>query len=734
MRLNEINIKEHMPSEKSVKTYSIATRLTLSLMAMVMFVVLFPIGWSYLETDRQARHTLVAKADETINYLSKILVAPLWDFDNTVVQAIGTTLIQNDLVVQLRITDSTGKAVYAVTKKSDADVIVRTCTIEYQGYIVGNVTLAISTHAYQQSKRTLLRTILLITIFVLGALVVGTGGLMRLFLQRPLADLHAIIRAHAAGNYDEPDMLLPYQEFQPFGQVLACMGVKIESQFNELQAAEARYHSIFENAVEGILQATTDGRILHANPSLAAICGYESPKEFMQTISALDQQLCREPAQWTELLQKLEDTGIVSNFELHLFKKDGKPVWIALNARAIRNASGKFIALEGFLTDITARKQAAEALRKSEARYRGLFEHMTEGYAYCQMIFENGQAHDWIYLAVNTAFETLTGLKNVVGKKVTEVIPDIRETDQELFNLYARTALTKQHEKFEFFVKALNMWFSVSVYSPAKEYFISIFDVITARKEAEEQIHRLNAELEQRVRDRTAQLEAANKELEAFSYSVSHDLRTPLRHLSGFVELLNKRAPDMLDEKSKHYLQIISDAAQQMGHLIDDLLSFSRMGRIEMMRARVNLALLVKEVVTLAQRDTSQRDIVWRVKTLPEVRGDPTMLRIVFENLVANAVKFTRLNPQSEIEIGHYADHPDEEILYVKDNGAGFDMQYAEKLFGLFQRLHRSDEFEGTGLGLANIRRIIQRHGGRVWAEAAVNQGATFYVTLPKTC
>ncbi len=249
------------------------------------------------------------------------------------------------------------------------------------------------------------------------------------------------------------------------------------------------------------------------------------------------------------------------------------------------------------------------------------------------------------------------------------------------------------------------------------------------RRRAERKISELNQELNRHVQ----RVETANKELEAFSYSVSHDLRAPLRHITGFVELLNKRDQGLLDEKSRHYLQVISDAARKMGTLIDDLLAFSRMGRAEMKKTRVDFRLLVHEVVSEAKEEAEGRDIVWEISPLPVVEGDLAMLRLVMFNLVANALKFTRPCPRTRIEIGTITDHPDETLFYVRDNGVGFDMKYAEKLFGLFQRLHATEEFEGTGIGLANVQRIIHRHGGRTWAEGAVGGGATFWFSLPKT-
>jgi signal transduction histidine kinase len=248
------------------------------------------------------------------------------------------------------------------------------------------------------------------------------------------------------------------------------------------------------------------------------------------------------------------------------------------------------------------------------------------------------------------------------------------------------------------------------------------------RRRAERKIKELNEELNHHVR----QVEAANKELEAFSYSVSHDLRAPLRHITGFVELLNKRDLGSLDEKSQHYLQVISEAAQKMGVLIDDLLSFSRMGRAEMMKTRVNVGLLAQEVAAELAAEVAERDIAWEIAPLPVVEGDYAMLRLVMVNLVANALKFTRPRPKARIEIGAITDQPDETLFYVRDDGVGFDMKYADKLFGLFQRLHSQEEFEGTGVGLANVQRIIHRHGGRIWAEGEPDGGATFWFTLPK--
>jgi PAS domain S-box-containing protein len=247
-----------------------------------------------------------------------------------------------------------------------------------------------------------------------------------------------------------------------------------------------------------------------------------------------------------------------------------------------------------------------------------------------------------------------------------------------------------------------------------------------------DQLRREAAELEVQVQARTAELTSANKELEAFAYSVSHDLRAPLRHIDGFIDLLQKKTKSALDEQSQHYMTIIADSAKQMGTLIDDLLSFSRMGRNEMIRSQINLYDLVRGIILEFKPEIEGRNIEWQIAALPPVSGDRAMLRIAMVNLISNALKFTRPRPQTKIEIGWYnQENLDSTVIFVRDNGVGFDMKYADKLFNVFRRLHRVEEFEGTGIGLANVHRIISRHGGKTWAEGEVGQGATFFFSLP---
>ncbi|MEP6887944.1 MAG: response regulator [Nitrospirales bacterium] len=271
--------------------------------------------------------------------------------------------------------------------------------------------------------------------------------------------------------------------------------------------------------------------------------------------------------------------------------------------------------------------------------------------------------------------------------------------------------------------------------------FVDLYRVRARASQQARELAAINQRLEQEINERKrtewelklhqAQLEAANTELEAFSYSVSHDLRAPLRHIDGFADLLQQHGSSQLDEKGRRCVTKISESASRMGRLINDLLEFSRMGRNEMRRQQVNMNYLVKDVIDQLQSEVEGRHISWNIGPLPDVQGDSAMLRQVLANLIANAIKYTSPRERAHIDIGCRTEESHETVIFIRDNGVGFDMQYGYKLFGVFQRLHSNTQFEGTGIGLANVRRIIAKHGGRTWAEGVIHEGATFYFSLP---
>lgn len=368
--------------------------------------------------------------------------------------------------------------------------------------------------------------------------------------------------------------------------------------------------------------------------------------------------------------------------------------------------------------EIEERKKFEEALTESEQRYRSLFENMIDGYAYCRMIFENNEPRDFVYIAVNKSFERLTGLKDVTGKKVSEVIPGIRETNPESFQIYGRVALTGEPARFETYVDQLKIWLLISVYSPERGTFTAVFENITERKKAEEA-----------VRERTTELEATNKELEAFNYSVSHDLRQPLRALDGFSLAVINDYRDKLDDKGKDYLNRVRKASQTMGLLIDDLLKLSRVTRVTMDYNEINLSVLVDAIAEELKTSQPERRVEFVIAPGMKVNGDQPLLIIALKNLLENAWKFSRKTPEARIEVG-VVQQAEANVYFIKDNGVGFDMKYANKLFRPFQRLHSGQDYEGTGIGLATVQRIIQRHGGRIWVESEPGKGAAVYFTL----
>jgi PAS domain S-box-containing protein len=410
-------------------------------------------------------------------------------------------------------------------------------------------------------------------------------------------------------------------------------------------------------------------------------------------------------------------------------------------------------------------KKSEESIRASEAKYRSLFENMINGFAYHRIVTdERGTPVDYVFLEINEAFERLTGLKReaIVGKGVREVLPGIENDPADWIGTYGKVALTGQEIHFDQQAAPLGKWFSVSAYSPTTGCFVAIFEDITARKSAEEEIAQLNSALKQNV----LRLEAANQELESFAYSVSHDLRAPLRAIDGFSHAIEEEFGEKLGDAGKDKIRRVRAGVGNMGRLINALLNLSRLSRCELNCESFDLSELVRNKAEDLMRMDPGRSVEFVTAPGITAHGDPLMIGTAVENLLGNAWKFTAKTSHAKIEFGacsHFgfqisdfgvknrkqenenrnsivpesdAAHsafrnPQSAMVYfVRDNGAGFDMTFASKLFSPFQRLHSSQEFPGMGIGLASAARIVNRHGGKIWAEGVVEKGATFFFML----
>ena len=377
-------------------------------------------------------------------------------------------------------------------------------------------------------------------------------------------------------------------------------------------------------------------------------------------------------------------------------------------------------ALDRFAADSRRRTLEVE-VEKSEARFRFLFENMVEGFAYCRLMFQDGRPSDFTYLSVNRAFETLTGLKDVVGRVVSEVIPGIHQTNPELLESYASVALGGAPIKMESYLPELDIWFSVSAYGAGDNCFVAVFDNITERKRAQETIQRTVDELSR-----------SNAELERFAYVASHDLQEPVRSVVSYAQLLARRYGGQLGPDGDEYIRFLVEGAKRMGALVRDLLSYSRVGAAKRPFGLVDMGAVVAAAQANLAAAIAESGTVVTVGHLAHVIGDDALLIELVQNLLHNAIKFQRdgVPPAIRVECVTLGG---EKVFMVRDNGIGIDGEYFEKIFVMFQRLHTQDHYAGTGIGLAVCKKIVENHGGRIWVESAPGQGASFFFTLAIT-
>ena len=516
--------------------------------------------------------------------------------------------------------------------------------------------------------------------------------------------------------------------FVAVGALLVALTTFTTAFFQSRRQLQLERDRFFNLSRDMLCIATFDGYFKRVNPAWQAILGY-TPSEmtsqpFLSFVHPDDR------AKTAAETGHLTSGGETADFENRYRCKDGTYRWLLWSARSV---AGDGI-IYASARDMTERKQIDENLRLSEERLRLMVESLKDYAVF--MLSPDGKVMTW-----NPSAERIKGYTadEIVGRDFSCFYPPekIAEKFPELELRLAAENGRFEDESPRVRKDGSRFWANV-VLSPMRNSqgellgFVMVARDVTARKEAAERIEKLNLELQSRA----DMLESANKELESFSYSVSHDLRAPLRHIHGFVELLQKNAALNGQESAQRQMGVIAKAAREMGMLIDDLLAFSRTSRAEMQFVNVEMRDLVDQCIRGLEPEIADRKIIWTVGPLSRVEGDPGLLRLVWANLLGNAVKYTRPRDEATIEISQEERNdaqgePCEIVYSIRDNGVGFDMRYASKLFGVFQRLHRATDFEGTGIGLANVQRIIHRHGGKVWAVSQVDAGATFSFSLP---
>ncbi len=518
-----------------------------------------------------------------------------------------------------------------------------------------------------------------------------------------------------------------------------------------LRKSEAEYRTLFETMTQAVVYQDAEGEIISANPAGERILGLTNDEMTGRYSVDPRWRALREdgsdfPGEEHPPMRALRTGQIVENVVMAVYNpNDERYRWLSVDAvPQYRPGETEPFQVYSLFDDITVRKEAQEALKESERNFRGTFENAAVGIGHV------GLGGQW--LKVNAKLCDISGYSEaeLLARTFQDIThPEDVGADIEQFEQLMRGDIDSYTMEKRYFHKGGHIvWIDLTTALQRGEsgeplYCISVVEEVTARKEAEAEVLKLNQELENRVeartaelrtanvqlKDRTAALEAANKELEAFSYSVSHDLRAPLRGIDGFSQALLEDfgVGDTLDETGVHYLERVRSGAQRMGVLIDDMLAFSRLSRSEMRREAVDLSAKAASIVADLREREPGRNVSFEIQSGLCAQGDRRLLRIALTNLFENAWKFTRHEDEARITFCR----DEEGAFFVRDNGVGFDMAYANKLFGAFQRLHSPGQFEGTGIGLATVQRVVHRHGGEVWAEAAVNEGATFYFMLP---
>ncbi len=623
-----------------------------------------------------------------------------------------------------------------------------------------------------------MRHALLVQIAFIGATLIAVTGacifLLVLVLRRTLQPVQVLTSAATqistgdlnvvlAGTNRRDEVGVLSRAFGSMAQQLRGLIAGMEQRLAELQdmgrALQARekdlhqitlfQRTILDNVSYGIISTTPEGMVTSFNPAAEMLLGYTADEivgkrtpecwhdadEILRHARQLSNELGETIQPGFEVFAARPRHNLSEEGEWTFICKDGRRVPVNLSVTALRDEENRLTGFVGLVYDITERKRAEQALRESRQRLDNIVANSPGA------IYRCANDAEWTMEFLSAAITQITGYpaEDFLGNRAISYASIIHPDDRRLVEARVAEGVGRK-TRFEIDYRLVARDGTLRwVHEQGQGVFDAdgkllcldgfIFDM-TALMAAEEEIRKLNQELELRVAERTAQLESANKELEAFAYSVSHDLRAPLRAIDGFSHILEEDYGGRLDAEGTRLLGVVRDNAARMAQLIDDILKFSRAGRLEFNADLIDMERMARAVLAELAPDADESRLHVEIDHLPSAHGDSAMMRQVFVNLLANAIKFSRNRQPAQIKVGCRAEE-NETIYFVQDNGAGFDMRYADKLFGVFQRLHGTNEFEGTGIGLAIVKRIVNRHGGRVWAESRINEGATFYFSLP---
>lgn len=740
----------HIDLKKSKKNRSIARRLTLGLIVTVGFVSVIVVGLIYMVEVRKARKDLENKADEILTYQVGALEIPLWNIDEGYISVIGKTISQNEPVVRIIIKDGFGRVAYSMEKEGLVGSVDRSAPIFHRGWYVGEVFISLTTRFYEENNQSLLFSFGITIVIILITIIIFSGLLIRLILKKPLNSLNRIVNAYASKKYEHSiHDFKPYIEFQPFSQVLAKMGSRITEQLRELQKAEEKYRSIFENAIEGIFQSTPQGRFISVNPSMAQMMGYESPDELLFSPFDITTHFYVKPEDRAEFCRLLDEKDSVFEFETPLYRKDKTQITVSISARNVRDAKGNILYYEGFMTDITRRKQALEALKQTKEHLAMLLESLPIVPYTCWAEGNFGITY------VSRTIEEITGYKPDRFISDSSFWADhIAEEDRRQVISQLSLMLEKEKGRYEYRFKIADgsyRWFDdirrvIRSSDGRTSHIAGTWRDITEEKR-----------LQQQAEYRLQQVIQADKlaSLGEVVAGVAHEINNPNSFITCNAPLLaetwqvvkpileeySRQHPqwqhchmtlDELFEDMKEIIQAIRVGSERINKIVVNLKDFVRLDDSPHPRS-VDLNQVVEKTFAIIGTQvrksvkTSRMDLE---QDLPPVRGYFQKLEQVLTNLVINAVHAIENKEKGKITIKtrHLAHHQSV-ILQVEDNGSGMAPEVVDRIFEPFFTTRRNSG--GTGLGLSVSYNLVKEQNGILGVLSRPGLGTRFTVFLP---